>query len=78
MTPESLPLPPGGVVPKNPLPARLSRGQARLTLGGGGGPQVEEGDVPMIGAYAGGRDWDLCRPEETDVKEARERIARSR
>ncbi|GBF05169.1 twin-arginine translocation pathway signal [Deinococcus aerius] len=74
----------------------IARGQARLTLGGEGGPQVQvgEGDVLLlpagtghrndgssadllvIGAYAGGRDWDLCRPEETDVEEARERIGR--
>ncbi|WP_216325529.1 cupin domain-containing protein [Deinococcus aestuarii] len=73
----------------------IARGQARVTLGGEGGPQVTvgEGDVLLlpagtghrndgsspdllvIGAYAGGRDWDLCRPEETDVEEARARIA---
>ncbi|BDP40899.1 hypothetical protein DAETH_08680 [Deinococcus aetherius] len=72
----------------------IVRGQARVTLGGEGGPQVqvEEGDVLVlpagtghrndgssadllvIGAYAGGREPDLCRPEETDVEEARERI----
>lgn len=32
-------------------------------------------DLLVIGAYAGGRDWDLCRPEGTDVGEARARIA---
>ncbi|GAA5512655.1 hypothetical protein Dcar01_01373 [Deinococcus carri] len=73
----------------------VARGQARLTLGGEGGPQVQvgEGDVLLlpagtghrndgssadllvVGAYAGGREWDLCRPEETDVAEARARIA---
>lgn len=74
----------------------IARGQASVTLGGEGGPQVTvgEGDVLLlpagtghrndggsagllvIGAYAGGRDWDLCRPGETDVEEARARIAR--
>lgn len=74
----------------------IARGQARVTLGGEGGPQmtVGEGDVLLlpagtghrndgsgpdllvIGAYAEGRQPDLCRPEETDVEEARGRIAR--
>ncbi|WP_034385305.1 cupin domain-containing protein [Deinococcus sp. YIM 77859] len=74
----------------------MARGQARLTLGGEGGLEVQvgEGDVLLlpagtghrndgssadllvIGAYAGGRAWDLCRPEETDVEAARERIGR--
>jgi len=76
----------------------IARGQARLTLGGEGGPGVQvgegEGDVLLlpagtghrndgssadllvIGAYARGREWDLCRPEETNVEEARERIGR--
>ncbi|WP_152871161.1 cupin domain-containing protein [Deinococcus terrestris] len=31
-------------------------------------------DLLVIGAYAGGREWDLCRPEETDVEAARERV----
>ncbi|EYB68055.1 Twin-arginine translocation pathway signal [Deinococcus phoenicis] len=74
----------------------IVRGQARLTLGGEGGEQVQVGegdvlvlpagtghkndgsspDLLVVGAYAGGREWDLCRPEETDVAAARERIAR--
>ncbi|WP_019588138.1 cupin domain-containing protein [Deinococcus apachensis] len=33
-------------------------------------------DLLVIGAYAGGREWDLCRPGGTDVEEARQRIAR--
>ncbi|GMA16065.1 cupin domain-containing protein [Deinococcus metallilatus] len=73
----------------------IARGQARLTLGGEGGPQVQVGegdvlvlpagtghkndgsspDLLVIGAYAGGREWDLCRPEETDVEAAQQRIA---
>ncbi|RJF73780.1 cupin domain-containing protein [Deinococcus cavernae] len=71
------------------------RGQARVTLSGEGGPQVQlqAGDVVLlpagtghrndgsspdllvVGAYAGGRDWDVCRPEETDMAAAQRRIA---
>lgn len=32
-------------------------------------------DLLVIGAYAQGRDWNLCRPEETAVEEANARIA---
>lgn len=71
------------------------RGQARVTLGGEGGSQVQlqAGDVVLlpagtghrndgsspdllvVGAYAGNRDWDVCRPEETDTAAAQRRIA---
>ncbi len=73
----------------------VTRGQARVTLGGEGGPQfqLQTGDVVVlpagtghrndgnspdllvVGAYAGGRRWDLCRPEETDMAAATRRIA---
>ncbi|WP_309572204.1 cupin domain-containing protein [Deinococcus sp.] len=33
-------------------------------------------DLLVIGAYAGGREWNTCRPEQTDPDEARQRIAR--
>ncbi|WP_240738242.1 cupin domain-containing protein [Deinococcus fonticola] len=32
-------------------------------------------DLLVVGAYAGGRDWDVCRPEETDMAAAQRRIA---
>lgn len=71
------------------------QGQAQVTLGGEGGPQVQlqAGDVVLlpagtghrndgsspdllvVGAYAGGRDWDLCRPGDTDMAAAQVRIA---
>lgn len=74
----------------------IARGQASVTLGGEGGPQVRVGegdvfllpagtghrndgssaDLLVVGAYAGGRNWDLCRPEETDAREAGARIER--
>lgn len=73
----------------------VARGEARVTLGGEGGPQVgvragdalllpagtghrNDGaspDLLVIGAYAGGRAWDTCRPETTDPAPARLRIA---
>ena len=73
----------------------IARGQARVTVGGEGGPPLDlhagdvlvlpagtahrndgsSADLLVIGAYAGGRDWDLCRPEDTDLEGARARIA---
>lgn len=32
-------------------------------------------DLLVVGAYAGGRDWDVCRPEDTDMAAAQVRIA---
>lgn len=32
-------------------------------------------DFAVMGAYAAGRDWDICRPEETDLAWAQARIA---
>lgn len=32
-------------------------------------------DLLVVGAYAGGRAWDTCRPETTDPADARARIA---
>ncbi|MFC6617848.1 hypothetical protein [Deinococcus radiophilus] len=29
----------------------------------------------VMGAYAAGRVWDVCRPEETELNQAQERIA---
>ncbi len=73
----------------------IARGQARVTVGGEGGPQLHlhagdvlvlpagtahrndgsGADLLVVGACAGGRDWDLCRPENTDPERAQARIA---
>lgn len=73
----------------------VARGEARVTLGGEGGPGVQlrtgdtlllpagtghrndgaSPDLLVVGAYAGGRTWDTCRPETTDPAAARARIA---
>lgn len=33
-------------------------------------------DFEVMGAYAAGRKWDICRPEDTDLAWAQEQIAR--
>ncbi|GHF62316.1 uncharacterized protein YjlB [Deinococcus metalli] len=49
-----------------------------LLLPAGTGHRRDSGsdDLLVVGAYAGGRAWDTCRPEQTDPDAARERTAR--